>query len=98
MRLFYHQKINSTLPISMELSTPSLKESIEKTREALDIAYSGFDNAIEEELIDSYIYEINALLKKYEHLLELATLENMEYPEILNQHSPIRSLVSQVLG
>ena len=34
----------------------------------LEIAYAGFDNAIEEDLIDSYIFEINALQKRYNHL------------------------------
>ena len=34
-----------------------------KTRQALEIAYAGFDNALESDLIDSYIYEINAFKK-----------------------------------
>ena len=77
---------------------PELKKALEKTRQALEVAYAGFDNAIDENLIDSYIYEINALQKRYEHLTELAASENQESDEYLNQHSPIRSLVSHVFG
>lgn len=58
--------------IEEDLAPLDLKESIRKTRQALDIAYAGFDNAIESDLIDSYIYEINALQKRYQHLTELA--------------------------
>ena len=75
-----------------------LKESIRKTRQALDIAYAGFDNAIESDLIDSYIYEINALQKRYQHLTELAASQPVRQEKTLYQHSPIRALVSHVFG
>lgn len=74
----------------------NLKESIQKTREALEVAYTGFDNAVDSELIDSYIYEITALQKRYNFLSEQLSLEPEE--EKLHQHSPIRALVSHVFG
>ncbi len=98
MRIFYHQTLNTLQPITEELTPLNLKESIEKTRQAIEIAYSGFDNAIDIDLIDSYIYEINALQKRYEHLTELAASQTIEQPRKSYQHSPIKALVSHVFG
>ena len=98
MKIFYHQEIDTLRPVEEELSTLNLKESIEKTRQALEIAYAGFDNALETDLIDSYIYEINALQKRYEHLTCLAASKQYESPENSYSHSPIRALVSHVFG
>ncbi len=99
MKIFYKQNVNAVLPVEEELTSLNLKESIEKTRQALEIAYSGFNNAVEVDLIDSYIYEINALQKRYHHLSELAeeTLQNAETTPSY-AHSPIRALVSHVFG
>ena len=60
-----------------EMKIPTLMEDIEKTRIALDIAYAGFDNATDPDMIDSYIYEINALLKRYSHLSKLTSLDTI---------------------
>ena len=99
MKIFFS---NSSTPASdtveAELSPLDLKESIRKTRQALDIAYAGFDNALENDLIDSYIYEINALQKRYKHLTDLAASEPAATSDHLYQHSPIRALVSHVFG
>ena len=82
-----------------DYSPITLKDSIEKTRRALDDAYAGFDNAVEIDLIDSYIYEINSLQKRYKHLTDLAAAaEVTEENDTLYKHSPIRALVSHVLG
>ena len=66
MKIFFSQAQASPDTIEEDLSPLDLKESIRKTRQALDIAYAGFDNALESDLIDSYIYEINALQKRYQ--------------------------------
>lgn len=47
-----------------------LLEDLKKTRFALEVAYSGFDNATDPDLIDCYIYQVNAILKRYKFLLE----------------------------
>ena len=86
-----------TEDIEEDFTPISIRESIEKTRYALDIAYAGFNDAIDVELIDSYIYQINSLQKKYEHLTNLAEALG-EQPKKLHQHSPIRTLVSHVFG
>jgi hypothetical protein len=98
MKIFYKQSVNAVLPVEEDLTSLNLKDSIEKTRQALEIAYSGFNNAIDADLIDSYIYEINALQKRYHHLTELAEEYPDTEPAALYAHSPIRTLVSHVFG
>lgn len=39
---------------------------------ALDSAYSNFENVVDPDLIDSYIYEVNAVQLRYKFLLKLA--------------------------
>lgn len=98
MKILFRQSYDNKQPVETEITSLNLKESIEKTRQALEIAYSGFDNAVETDLIDSYIYEINSLQKRYKHLTDLAGETLEEEPKRLYQHSPIRALVSHVLG
>ena len=64
MKMYFSRNIDTLQKAETELTTTSLQEAIEKTRRALDIAYAGFDNAVEFDLIDSYIYEMNALQKR----------------------------------
>ena len=95
MKIFFSQADASPEIIEEDFSPIDLKESIRKTRQALEIAYAGFDNALESDLIDSYI---NALQKRYQHLTELAALQPADREKNLYQHSPIRALVSHVFG
>lgn len=97
MRIFFRQNFLSTNSVEEDYTPVNLRDSMEKTRKALEIAYAGFDNAIEAELIDSYIYEINSLQKRYEHLSLLAASEPDE-PEYIHRPSPIRSFVDHVFG
>ena len=71
MKIFFSQVNTNSEMIEEDLAPLDLKESIRKTRQALDIAYAGFDNAIESDLIDSYIYEINALQKRYPEMIHV---------------------------
>ena len=98
MKIFFSQVNTNSEMIEEDLAPLDLKESIRKTLQALDIASAGFDNAIESDLIDSYIYEINALQKRYQHLTELAASQPVRQEKTLYQHSPIRALVSHVFG
>ncbi len=50
----------------------SLVSDIEKIKVALDSAYSNFENVSDPDLIDSYIYEVNAMQKRYKFLLRQA--------------------------
>ena len=47
------------------------------TRAELEIAYSGFDNVTDPDLIDCYIYKVNAVLKRYKFLMEKASELNI---------------------
>lgn len=96
MKIFYSQKYETPQILEEDFTPPSLKDDMEKTRIALEIAYAGFDNAVEEDMIDCYIYEINALLKRYKHLSELAAREQTCIPR--QAASPIKALVSHVFG
>lgn len=98
MKMYFSQKFEIAETAEEEFDRFSLKDSIEKTRRALDIAYAGFDNAVETDLIDSYIYEINALQLRYKYLISLSELQDTEEENLLRKHSPIRALVSHVFG
>lgn len=98
MKTYFSQKSEHSSPAEEDYSPVTLKDSIEKTRRDLDMAYAGFDNAVETDLIDSYIYEINALQMRYKYLTDLAAAEDPQEKEGLNVHSSIRSLVSHVFS
>ena len=71
MRMIFQQTPVS-LSDSEEISETkeNLLEDLKKTRYALEVAYSGFDNVTDPDLIDCYIYQVNAILKRYKFLLE----------------------------
>ena len=77
MKILFKKEIHTPDAPEEELKIPSLMEDIEKTRIALDTAYAGFDNATDPDMIDCYIYEINALLKRYSHLSKLNALDRI---------------------
>lgn len=47
----------------------ALRLEIEKTEKELAVAYSNFQNVTEPELIDFYIYQVNAIQMKHQFLL-----------------------------
>lgn len=106
MKTFYNQSYHTSENTDVHFSVPSLREDLEKTRIALEIAYAGFDNAVDPDMVDCYIYEINALLKRYKHLAALSEEEYSAARETapvgrlrgLYKHSPIHALVSHVLS
>ena len=98
MKMFFSQKLNEDSSAEEDYSPITLKDSIEKTRRALDMAYAGFDNAVEKDLIDSYIFEIYALQKRYKYLLSQAAESDIAEIDASDVHSPIRALVSHVLS
>ena len=96
--MYFSQRNGINSMTEEDYSPVTLQDCIEKTRQALDDAYAGFDNALEVDLIDSYIYEINSLQKRYKHLTDLATEENLSKTTVLRKYSPVRALVSHVFG
>lgn len=97
MKIVFSQNRATDLPVEEDFSKLNLRDAMEKTRYALETAYAGFDNATDPDLIDCYIFEINALLKRYKYLSEQAALEKMPQPES-NPESPIHTLVSHVFS
>ena len=60
----------------------ALLSEIKKTRLALESAYSNFENVIDPDLIDCYIYEVNAIQKRYKFLLKQAKEMENDYSTI----------------
>ncbi len=48
---------------------PELLSEIEQVKQQMDLAYCNFQNAMDPDLIDCYIFESNAAWKKYRFLL-----------------------------
>lgn len=97
MKMYFKQRNEINSMTEEDYSPVTLRDCIEKTRQALDDAYAGFDNALDVDLIDSYIYEINSLQKRYKHLTDLAAAEPLP-EEALRKYSPVRALASHVFG
>ena len=53
-----------------EVSREQLLSDLKMTKTALDDAYSNFEQVVDPDLVDSYIYEVNAVQKRYHFLLK----------------------------
>ncbi len=53
----------------MQMAREQLKNEIEAVQQSLETANSHFENASDPDLIDSYIYEMNAISFRYRYLL-----------------------------
>lgn len=69
-------------PITLKLyeskERRDLLSDLAKTKADLDLAYSNFENVIDPDLIDSCIYELNAVQKKYKFLYERVKQQDLE--------------------
>ena len=54
-----------------------LISEINRTKLALEAAYSNFENVVDPDLIDSCIYEMNAVQNRYKFLLKQAKAANI---------------------
>ena len=54
---------------SVQVAREQLKSEIEAVQQSLETANSHFENAMDPDLIDSYIYEMNAITFRYRYLL-----------------------------
>ena len=72
--MFFHQSSNGSAEadIIVDCQKMTLREELAQTRYALEIAYSNFDNVTDPDLIDCYIFELNAVMKRYKYLLQKA--------------------------
>ena len=78
MRFFFQEKRKPEIKEIPKTRRELLLEDLEKTKCELDTAYRGFDYVTDPDLIDCYIYDINAVLKRYKFLLEQVELLNYE--------------------
>lgn len=97
MKFFFREMNNPTIKEVPKTRRELILEDLEKTKCELDTAYRGFDYVTDPDLIDCYIYDINAILKRYKYLLELIaeTKEDVEaipYPS--DSESAITACVS----
>ena len=67
-----------TLKIYKNKEHRDLLSDLAKTKTDLDVAYSNFENVVDPDLIDSCIYELNAVQKKYKFLYERVKQHEME--------------------
>lgn len=72
MKMIFRQSpcIPAESDIIVDRQKLTLRDELLLTRNALENAYTGFDNATDPDLIDCYIYELNAVMKRYKYLLQ----------------------------
>lgn len=61
-----------------EVSREQLLTDLKQTKAALDDAYSNFEQVVDPDLVDSYIYEVNAVQKRYHFLLKQVQLLDLQ--------------------
>ena len=97
MKIFFKKAYETPPVLENDIKVPTIREDLEKTRQALDMAYAGFDNAVNPDMVDCYIYEINALLKRYKHLSDLYVLQEKQVAESY-EHATIQALPGHVFS
>lgn len=63
------QSVQRARRVSQEEERRDLISSLSHTRTLINQAYSGFNMASDSDLIESYVFEINALQARYNYLL-----------------------------
>lgn len=66
------EKVVYTKQTSSPIQDAVLLKEIEKVKSDMDNAYANFQNVLDPDLIDCYIFESNAALKRYHFLLKQA--------------------------
>lgn len=61
-----------------EVSREQLLTDLKLTKTALDDAYSNFENVVDPDLVDSCIYQVNAVQKRYHFLLKQVQLLDLQ--------------------
>lgn len=62
-----------------EISREQLLSDLKLTKTALDDAYSNFEQVVDPDLVDSYIYEVNAVQKRYHFLLKQVQMLDLQH-------------------
>ena len=61
-----------------KVSREQLLSDLKMTKTALDDAYSNFEQVVDPDLVDSYIYEVNAVQKRYHFLLKQVQMMDLQ--------------------
>ena len=99
MKMYFSQSSRANRTLSeKEIERNALLSDLEKTKKALEVAYAGFDNVTEPDLIDCYIYEVNSVYKRYKFLMEQAARiallpEEDSHPVSLRPETSAASLI-----
>lgn len=74
MRVIFRQRpcIPADNDVIVDGEKLTIRDELIQARCALENAYTGFDNVTDPDLIDCYIYELNAVMKRYKYLLQQA--------------------------
>lgn len=74
MKMFFRQSpcVPEDSNVIVERNKMTIRDELAQTKYALENAYLGFDNVTDPDLIDCYIYELNAVMKRYKFLLDQA--------------------------
>jgi len=70
---FFHSKSQTTSQL--------LADAIDRTKLEIDTAYRNFEHALEPDLIDCYIYQLQAAQMRYKFLLNCARREATPHPQ-----------------
>lgn len=97
MKFFFREIKNPQIKEVPKTRRELILEDLEKTKCELDTAYRGFDYATDPDLIDCYIYDINAVLKRYKYLLELVA-QTKDDLEAIPYQSDSESTVTACIG
>lgn len=97
MKFFFRERKHPDTKEVPKTQRELLFEDLEKTKCELDTAYRGFDYVTDPDLIDCYIYDINAILKRYKYLLELVDELNKE-AETVSYPSDAKSAATALLS
>ncbi len=62
----------------MNTSREQLLSDLKLTKTALNDAYTNFENVVDPDLVDSCIYEVNAVQKRYHFLLKQVQMLDLE--------------------
>ena len=63
-----------TRDLTLQTEKQELLNSLSRTRTLINQAYGGFNTTSDSDLIESYVYEINALQARYNYLLRQVKL------------------------
>ena len=74
MKMYFRQSpfVPEDSNVIVERNKMTIRDELAQTKYALENAYLGFDNVTDPDLIDCYIYELNAVMKRYKFLLDQA--------------------------